>query len=174
MTMDNLDMEILLAVQDGIPIVREPFSTIAKQLGLKPEEVVERLQRLREEKVIRKFEVFIRKRKVGITANAMVVWVVPSNRIQEVAEFFAGFKEVTHCYERRTIPDKWRYNLYTVIHGSKRKTVKEFVKRLSDAVGVDDYLILFSVKEFVRRSSGRVRSEDLKTARTSGRLPSGT
>ncbi len=52
MTMDNLDMEILLAVQDGIPIVREPFSTIAKQLGLKPEEVVERLQRLREEKVI--------------------------------------------------------------------------------------------------------------------------
>jgi DNA-binding Lrp family transcriptional regulator len=173
MTMDNLDIEILLAVQDGVPLVREPFSTIAKQLGLKPEEIVKRLQRLREERVIRKFEVFIRKRKVGITANAMVVWVVPRNRIQEVGEIFAGFKEVTHCYERQTIPDKWRYNLYTVIHGSKRRTVKEFVKRLSDAVGVDDYLILFSVKEFVRRSSGRVRPEDLKTARTSGLLSSG-
>lgn len=172
--MDNLDMKILLAVQDGIPIVREPFSTIAKQLGLKPEEVVKRLQRLREEKVIRKFEVFIRKRKVGITANAMVVWMVPSNRTQEVGEFFAGFKEVTHCYERRTVPDKWRYNLYTVIHGFKRKTVKEVVKRLSDASQVEDYLILFSVKEFVRRSSGRVRPEDLRTPRTNGRLLSGT
>ena len=167
-------MEILLAVQDGIPIVREPFSTIAKQLGLKPEEVIERLQRLREQQVIRKFKVFIRKRKVGITANAMVVWKVPRERIQEVGEIFAGFKEVTHCYERRTVPDKWRYNIYTVIHGSKRKAVKEFVKRLSDVTEVEDYLILFSVKEFVRRSSGRVRPEDLKTVRASGRSPSGT
>jgi len=161
--MDHLDMEILLAVQDGIPIVREPFSTIAKQLGLKPEEVIERLQRLQKEKVIRKFKVFIRKRKVGITANAMVVWKVPRKRIQEVGEIFAGFKEVTHCYERRTVPDKWRYNLYTVIHGFKRKSVRGFVERLSDAVGVEDYLILFSVKEFVRRSSGRLRPEDLGT-----------
>jgi len=172
--MDSLDLEILLALQDGIPIVREPFAVIAKHLGIKPDEVIERLQRLREQKVIRKFGIFIRKRKVGIIANAMVVWAVPSNRIQEVAEFISGFREVTHCYERRTVPNKWRYNLYTVIHGFKRKTVEEFVKRLSEAVEVEDYLILFSVKEFVRRSSGRVRPEDLRTAEISGPLPSGT
>ncbi len=154
--MDNLDLEILLALQDGIPLVREPFSAIATHLGIKPDEVIERLKRLRKEKVIRKFGLFVRKNKVGVAANAMVVWAVPSNRVQEVAEFISRFREVTHCYERRTTP-KWRYNIYTVIHGAERKTVSEFVKMLSDAVEVEDYLILFSVREFVRRSTGRVR-----------------
>ncbi len=161
--MDSVDIEILLALQDGIPLVKEPFTAIAKHLEIKPDEVVERLQRLQEQNVIRKFGVFLWKRKVGIIANAIVVWAVPNNRIQEVAEFISSLKDVTHCYERRTIPNKWEYNLYTVIHGFKRKTVKEFVKKLSQEVGVADYLILFSAKEFVRRSSGRLRPEENRT-----------
>jgi len=170
--MDNLDLEILLALQDGIPLVKEPFSAVATQLGIAPDEVIERLQRLREEKIIRKFGLFVRKSKVGVIANAMVVWAVPSNRVQEVAEFFSRFREVTHCYERRTAPN-WRYNVYTVIHGVERKTVNEFVKTLSAAVEVKDYLVLFSVREFVRRSTGRVRPEDSRSA-ASGALGSGT
>ena len=158
-----MDIEILLALQDGIPLVREPFTAIAKHLGIKPDEVIERLQRLQEQNVIRKFGIFIWKRKVGIIANAMVVWAVPSNRTKEVAEVISSFKDVTHCYERRTVPNRWEYNLYTVIHGFKRRTVREFVKRLSKEVGVVDYLILFSVKEFVRRSSGRVRPMETRT-----------
>ena len=157
--MDNLDLKILFALQDGIPLVREPFSAIATQLGIKPDEVIERLQRLREEKIIRKFGLFVRKSKVGVIANAMVVWAVPSNRVQEVAEFFSRFREVTHCYERRTAPN-WRYNVYSVIHGVERNTVNEFVKTLSDTVKVKDYLILFSGREFVRRSTGRVGPVD--------------
>jgi len=171
--MDNVDLEILLALQDGIPLVREPFSAIAKHLGIKPDEVIKRLKRLREENVIRKFGLFIRKSKVGVVANAMVVWAVPSNRVQEVAEFISRFREVTHCYERRTTP-KWRYNVYTVIHGAERKTVSEFVKTLSDTVGVEDYLILFSVREFVRRSTGRLSPEDWRTAGLSDVFGSGT
>src|SRR5208283_3122275 len=161
--MDSVDIEILFALQDGIPLVREPFAPIAKHLGIKPDEVIERLQRLQEQNVIRKFGIFIWKRKVGIIANAMVVWAVPSNRTKEVAEVISSFKDVTHCYERRTVPNRWEYNLYTVIHGFKRRTVREFVEMVSKEVGVVDYLILFSVKEFVRRSSGRVRPEGTGT-----------
>jgi DNA-binding Lrp family transcriptional regulator len=171
--MDDLDFEILLGLQNGISLVREPFSAIATELGIKPDEVIERLKKLREEKVIRKFGLFMRKSKVGVVANAMVVWAVPSNRVQEVAEFMSRFREVTHCYERRTTP-KWRFNIYTVIHGAERKTVNEFVKMLSDAVEVEDYLILFSVREFVRRSAGRVRPEDRRTTEFSGVSYSGT
>ena len=158
--MDNLDIEILLALQDGIPIAREPFVIVAEHLAMKPDEVIGRLHKLREQKVIRKFGLFIWKRKAGITANALVVWAVPDDRVQEVAQLLSGFKEVTHCYERRIVPAKWRYNIYTVIHGFKRKAVRDFVKTLADKVGVRDYLVLFSVKEFVRRSSGRVKPSD--------------
>ena len=153
--MDNVDLEILLALQDGVPLVREPFSAVATLLGIGPDEIIERLKKLREEKVIRKFGLFLRKNTVGVVANAMVVWVVSSNRIQEVAEYVSKFTEVTHCYERRTTL-KWRYNLYMMIHGVERKAVSEFVKKLAKAVEVEDYLILFSIREFVRRSTGRV------------------
>ena len=153
--MDNIDFEILLALQDGIPLEREPYSTVATSLAITPDEVLERLKRLREEKVIRKFGLFLRKNTAGVVANAMVVWAVPSNRVQEVAEYLSKFREVTHCYERRTTA-KWRYNVYTVIHGAERKIVSEFVNKLAKAVEIEDYLILFSVREFVRRSTGRV------------------
>jgi len=153
--MDNIDFEILLALQDGIPLEREPYSTVATRLAITPDEVLERLKRLREEKVIRKFGLFLRKNTAGVVANAMVVWEVPSNRVQEVAEYLSKFREVTHCYERRTTA-KWRYNVYTVIHGAERKIVSEFVNKLAKAVEIEDYLILFSVSEFVRRSTGRV------------------
>lgn len=156
--MDNLDREILYALQDGIPLVREPFSAVAAHLGITQREVVERLQRLREEKVIRKFGLFLWKSKVGVVANAMVVWAVPFERLQGVAEFFSGFKEVSHCYERRTTPE-WKYNLYTMIHGAKRKAVTEFVEMLSAETGLDEYEILFSVREFVRRSTGAIRPQ---------------
>lgn len=155
-----MDIDILLALQDGIPIVKEPFATVAQQLGIKPDEVTKRLRRLRKEKIIRKFGTFTWKRKAGIRANAMVVWAVPSNRIQEVADVILKFEQVTHCYARRPVPNKWRYTLYTVIHGFERRTVREFVKTLAEKVGVEDYAILFSVKEFARRSSGRLKSSD--------------
>jgi len=160
--MDDLDLAILIALQDGIPLVREPFSAIAENLRIKPDEIIVRLQKLREEHVIRKFGLFVRKSKVGVVANAMVVWAVPSDRIQEVARTFSGFKEVTHCYERK-VTATWRYNLYAVIHGKERKTVTEFVKKLSDGVGLEDYLILFSVREFVRRSSGHIALSSSET-----------
>jgi len=156
MVMDNLDREILYASQDGIPLVKQPFFAIAAHLGITQREVVERLQRLREKKVIRKFGLFMWKNKIGVVANAMVVWAVPRERLESVAEFFSGFDEVTHCYERRTTPE-WNYNLYTMIHGAKRKSVKGFVEMLSAEAGLDDYLILFSVREFVRRSTGAIR-----------------
>jgi len=156
MLMDDLDLEILCALQGGIPLVREPFSAIATHLGITQREVVKRLQRLREEKVIRKFGLFMWKSKIGVVANAMVVWTVPRERLQSVAEFFSGFKEVTHCYERRTTPE-WDYNLYTMIHGAKRKAVRKFVEMLAAEARLDDYVTLFSVREFARRSTGAIR-----------------
>ena len=156
--MDKTDRDLLIALQDGISLVEEPFSRIAEQIGIEPGEVIDRLQRLQEEGVIRKFRLFIRKEKIGITSNAMVVWAVPHGRIQSVAKSLSEFREVTHCYERQTVPGKWGYNLYTVIHGFERQAVGEFVKKLSLAAGVNDYLILFSEKEFVRRSSGRLEA----------------
>jgi DNA-binding Lrp family transcriptional regulator len=43
MTTDN---EILKAVQDGVPITREPFKEAAENLGVTVEELIKRLQEM--------------------------------------------------------------------------------------------------------------------------------
>ncbi|SHK22012.1 hypothetical protein [Thermocrinis minervae] len=86
-------------------------------------------------------------RKAGFAANGMVVWKVPEERVQEVGNYLAGFKGVSHCYERTTT-DSWHYNLFSMVHGREAHEVQTFAERVSKELGIDDYRILFSTREF--------------------------
>ncbi len=154
--LDEKDIVLLRATQDGIPLVAEPFRDIAKTSGLSEEEVISRLKRLKDEGVIRRFGASINNRKAGIVANAMVVWKVPQSRVEEVGEAFAKNERVTHCYVRKTVPDRWMHNLFTVLHGYDHATVEMMVKEMSNSIGIEDYRILFSTREFKKTSNGRI------------------
>ena len=152
------DREILLAIQDGIPIVREPFAEASEALGISQEALVERLNGMKEEGVIRRFAPNINQRKIGITANAVVVWRVPEEDLPRVVEAMLGHHEISHCYRRATVPGKWEYNLYTVVHDYDRASVDWFVRKLSEETGVKDYHVLYSRRRFKGTSSRISRS----------------
>ncbi|MCK5166881.1 MAG: AsnC family protein, partial [Rhodospirillaceae bacterium] len=62
---------------------------------------------------------------------------------------------VTLCYQRpRRLPD-WPYNLFCMVHGSKRETVLKQVQNLADELGIDDISneILFSSRQFKQRGA---------------------
>ncbi len=145
--MDAIDKQLLKSIQDGIPIVSEPFKHIAEELELSEGEVLRRLDNLMKEGVIRRFGASIGHRVIGITANAMCTWNVPDEKVEEVGAIMAGFPEVTHCYERPRFMD-WKYNLYTMVHAYSREECEKIAKELSIATGIKDYRILFSEKEF--------------------------
>ncbi|VVB90129.1 putative HTH-type transcriptional regulator [uncultured archaeon] len=145
--MDENDIKLLKSIQDGIPLVSEPFEDIAKKLGIREEEVLKRLENLIDEGVIRRFGASIGHRVIGFTANAMCTWNVPDERVEEVGAIMAGFPEVTHCYERPRFPD-WKYNLFTMIHAYSRQECEKIAKEISTATGIKDYSILFSEREF--------------------------
>lgn len=145
--MDAIDKQLLKSIQDGIPIVSEPFKHIAEELELSEGEVLRRLNNLMTEGVIRRFGASIGHRVIGITANAMCTWNVPDEKVEEVGAIMAGFPEVTHCYERPRFED-WKYNLYTMVHAYSREECEKIAKELSIATGIKDYRILFSEKEF--------------------------
>ena len=140
-------MKLLKTIQDGIPIVSEPFKNIAAQVGLSETEVLERLQNMGKEGSIRRFGASIGHRAIGITANAMCTWNVPDEKVEEVGAIMAGFPEVTHCYERPRYPD-WKYNLFTMVHAYSRQECEKIAKEISIATGIKDYSILFSEREF--------------------------
>ncbi|MDD5472979.1 MAG: AsnC family transcriptional regulator [Candidatus Methanoperedens sp.] len=145
--MDQIDIKLLKSIQDGIPLVSEPFKYIAEELGLSENEVITRLTNLTKDGVIRRFGASIGHRVIGITANAMCTWNVPDEKVEMVGAVLAGFPEVTHCYERPRFPD-WKYNLFTMIHAYSREECEKIAKEISNATGIKDYSILFSEREF--------------------------
>lgn len=145
--MDQIDIKLLKSIQDGIPLVCEPFKYIAEELGLSENEVITRLNNLIKDGVIRRFGASIGHRVIGITANAMCTWNVPDENVEKVGAVMAGFPEVTHCYERPRFPG-WKYNLFTMIHAYSREECEKIAKEISNATGIRDYSILFSEREF--------------------------
>jgi DNA-binding Lrp family transcriptional regulator len=116
--------------------------------------VLERLNFLLEEEVIRRFAATIGHRALGIVANAMIVWRVPSKDVERVGGIMASFDEVTHCYERPSSP-KWPYNLYSVVHSTSRDECRKVAAEISRKAGVEDYQVLFSEREF-KKTGARI------------------
>ena len=146
--MDPLDKELLVVLQDEIPLVPRPFLAVAERLGIPEEEVLRRVKRLVDGGIVRRFSASLRHRELGIKANALCAWQVPEERVEEIGRKLASFPEVTHCYERPTVPGKWEYNLFTMVHGYDRPSVERKIREFSEAVGVRDYILLYSTREF--------------------------
>ncbi|MCK4476760.1 MAG: AsnC family transcriptional regulator [Methanophagales archaeon] len=151
-TPDETDQVILRTMQNGIPLIKDPFEGVAKEAGISQAEMIGRLRKLISNGVIKRLGISVNQRKVGIVANAVVAWKVPQEQVESVGNTLSSYKEVTHCYERITIPGKWEHNLFTVIHGYSRESVEEMAKRMSEAVGIKEYLVMFSNEQFKRTS----------------------
>ena len=144
---DDTDIQLLKQIQDGIPLTERPYRDIGDALSISEDEVIERLKMLMEEKKIRRFAASVAHRKIGINSNAMTVWRVPPERVDEVGPIMASFPEVTHCYERPTFTD-WPYNVFTMIHGYTDEQCEGVIAAIKEKTGLDDYVILYSEKEF--------------------------
>ncbi|MBN2110981.1 MAG: Lrp/AsnC family transcriptional regulator [Methanosarcinaceae archaeon] len=145
--MDEIEEAIIKSTQNGIPLTRSPFRDIADGLGLTEQELVGRIKGMQDKGIIRRFGASIGHRNIGIVANAMCIWNVPDNRVEEVGNIMAAFDEVTHCYERPRRPG-WEYNLFSMVHSYTREECEEVAARISKAVGIRDYRLLFSEREF--------------------------
>lgn len=152
--MDDSDLQLLKLAQSGVPITSQPYLAWAKELGWSEEEVIRRLSDLEKEGIIRRFAATIGHRALGILANAMIAWQVPAGDVEATGSIFASFEEVTHCYERLTVPE-WPYNLYTMVHSRSRDDCIKIALRLSQASGMNEYRILFSEKEY-KKTSARI------------------
>lgn len=141
-------------------LTEKPFGDIAAKTGLTQDEVLCRLKNLLQSGAIRRFGAKIRPHDIGFRANAMVAWKVPRDRVQEVGAFFSGSKEVTHCYERETVPGKWEYNIYTVLHSENRGHIESLVNELSKNLRTPEYLILFSKTNLKTRMQSPERTKN--------------
>ena len=149
--LSEIDKCIIKELQVDIQICSRPYEFIAEKLCISEEEVISRIQELIERGIIRRFGAILNHRRVGISANAMVVWEIPDERVQDVGNIMSSFIEVTHCYQRPTFLG-WSYNMFTMVHANTRKDCEEIVDSISKEININKYEILYSIEELKKTS----------------------
>jgi len=141
---------IIRVTQEDLPIVEKPFVLYAKRLGIDEEILLRKLREFQEKRIMRRFAAVLYHRNAGFSANGMVVWKVPEEKVEEVGLKIASYRAVSHCYERTT-NSLWPYNLFSMIHAKERKSIEEIVENIQEETGIRDYMILYSTREFKKK-----------------------
>ena len=141
------DKAFIRELQTDLDIVSEPFKDQAARLGVSIDELFDVAKGYQDLGIMRRFAAILRHREAGFTANGMVVWNVPHDKIDEVGYKLASFSEVSHCYRRPVYPD-WQFNLFSMIHARTFESAEKMASEMSSVVGIKDYRILFSSREF--------------------------
>ena len=154
-TEGDRDAQLIAAIEQGLPLAPHPYATIAARIGMPEAEVLARIRALQEDGTIKRFGVVVRHHELGYRANAMVVWDVPDNQVEELGARMAQLDYVTLCYRRARHRPQWPYNLYCMIHGRSRETVRERIAQLIDACGLKSFHheVLFSRRRFKQRGA---------------------
>ncbi len=142
------DLNLLQALEDGLPICPRPYAEIASRMGTSEDAVIEGLARLVACGVVKRLGLVVRHRELGYTANAMVVWDIADEQVGTMGERFARYPFVTLCYRRDRHRPRWPYNLFCMIHGRDRETVHAQIEQLRTCAGNPPMDVLFSLRRF--------------------------
>jgi DNA-binding Lrp family transcriptional regulator len=145
------DTALIALLQRDLPLVPEPFAALAKGSRWSAEEVLTALRQWAADGRIRRYGALVSHRRLGFTANAMVVASVPAERIEEVGELLASSPSVSHCYERPPFAG-FPYNLYAMVHGRSREECLDTATALMCEAAVDSWQALFSTHEYGKSS----------------------
>ena len=145
--LSDLEIETIRVVQEDLPLVERPFAVYGERLGVDEETVLATLGSFQERKLMRRFAAVMNHRSAGFKANAMGVWAVPEDRLDELGPQMASFALVSHCYRRPTYDD-WPYSIFTMVHGKNAKDCEATIAALHQETGIDEYALLWSVKEY--------------------------
>jgi DNA-binding Lrp family transcriptional regulator len=141
------DVAVIRASQGPMPVVPEPYAPAAERLGTSQEEVLRRLESLRERNGLRRVAAILYHRRAGFSANGMGVWVVPDEEILDTGRRMAAFRGISHCYQRPTYPD-WPYSVFTMAHGRSKEECDAILDSIAEQTGIAQRATLYSSTEF--------------------------
>jgi DNA-binding Lrp family transcriptional regulator len=137
---------VINELQQDLPLSTAPFATMASKLGMDESKFMEACASLVRSGVIRRYGASLDHNRAGYGANVLTCWYAAPDRVAGAGHVLAAFKEVSHCYERKT-SQSWRYNLFAMLHSRNMEDCREAIGRLSAASGLNDFITLFTLRE---------------------------
>lgn len=103
---DPLDRRIINALQGGFPLCAEPYRAVAEGLGIDEAQLIGRLQRMLDARVLTRFGPMFQIEAIG-GAFVLAALAVPEERFDEVAGLVNALPEVAHNYRREHALNMW-------------------------------------------------------------------
>jgi len=126
---DEVDAQLIDGFQSGFPVAERPFERVGEALGVGGDEALERVQRLYESGVFRRFGAVLNPPVIGSSTLAAVR--APDERFDEVAEVINGYRQVNHNYAR---DHEW--NMWFVVTAASRERRDEILAEIEDRTGL--------------------------------------
>ena len=143
----DFEIGVVRELQEDIPLEARPYEAMASRLGVSQQALFDKAADFKERGMLRRVSAVLHHRRAGFKANSMAVWKVSPERAVEVGNIMASSKWVSHCYERPVFPD-WPYSHFAMVHATTRERCEAVAKDLAESTGVDDYLLLYSTREY--------------------------
>jgi DNA-binding Lrp family transcriptional regulator len=138
--LDDVDAALIDGYQSGFPVVEEPFAAVAADLDITEREALDRVERLRERGVFRRFGAVLNPPVIGSSTLAAVS--APEDRFDEVAEVINGYRQVNHNYRR-----SHEWNMWFVVTAGSRETRDDIIADIEARTGLD-VLVLPMLTDF--------------------------
>ena len=146
------ERDLVVEIQDGLPVTETPYVDVAAELDADPEWVRRTIRRFDAEGKVRRVGVVPNHYALGYTENGMTVWDVPDDVVEEVGPAVASLDFVTHCYERPRFEGVWPYNFFAMTHGRSEAESAERIEAVRATmdehwdVADEDWDTLFSTR----------------------------
>jgi len=151
LVLNDTEKEVVRQLQDNLSPETDPIRKIAAKTGLNPMEIVQLLIKWKDAGVLRRIGLIAYHQKIGFHANAMCVWQVPEDRIEQAGRYLAGIGNITHCYERWSA-ESFPYNLYAMVHTGDEAAIRSIFQEISEDVVLANGQIMMSVREYKKTS----------------------
>lgn len=133
---DPKDRLIINRIQSNFPITARPYGTIATDLGLTENEVIQRVSRLRQSGIIRRIGGNFVPEKLGYVSTLCAA-SVPADKLERFTEVVNGYPGVTHNYQREN-----HFNVWFTFIAPSRDIIRKNLDDISRATGVHRILNL--------------------------------
>ncbi len=142
MKLDSIDKAILNRIQSDFPIESRPYQSIARELNLTEQLVLEHVQVLKDKGVIRRIGGNFVPHKVGFVSTLCAA-KVPENQIEAFAAVVNKYAGVTHNYQREN-----DFNIWFTFIAPSRETIEQNLAKISRQTGIETILNLPATNVF--------------------------
>ena len=139
---DEIDKKIINTIQTGFPIHKRPFKIIADKLCLEEDELIKRVDRLKNDNIIRRIGGNFSPDKLGYFSTLCAARV-PGDKLDLFKKTVNAYPGVTHNYMREHNFNVW----FTFIAASVEK-IESSLAQISRDTGVDTILNLPATRVF--------------------------